>query len=303
MEKQKSAAPYAGISADRMIRHRLILLTQVLCMVQAGVLTALVWTGQAQPWQLVILSGALGVITAFDMPIRQTFLVDMLDDHEQLTSAMGINASITTLTRLIGPFTAGLFVTMAGEKICFLVNALSYVAVIAALLFVRTKQADAPKFRHSAVSQMREGFDYTLSFTPIRDLIILIASGGLFAMPFSVLMPAFARDVFHGDATTLGLLTGASGTGSLIGALYLTSLKGTLSLSLWVILGCLLCGLSLVVFGCSKFLPRSLLAVAVTGFGKFYRSWRNPSCHRHLHPPARRGFCPKSFANTYVCQP
>ena len=260
-------SPFAGIVADRTNRHRLVLLIQVLFMLQAALLAALVWTKQEQLWQLVLLSACLGVITAFDLPARQTFLVDMLDDNEQLTSAIGINSSINTLGRLIGPFVAGLFVAWAGEGICFLVNAVSYVAVIGALLMVKSKQPAADPSRSSALSQLKEGFAYTIGFTPIRDLIVFLSLIGLFAMPFAVLMPAFAKDVFHGNASTLGFLTGASGAGSLFGALLLTSRKGTRDLSRWIIAGCVLFGSALITLGFSTFLPLSLLAVAVIGFG------------------------------------
>ena len=259
--------PFAGLIADRWNRHRMILITQSLALVQAAVLAALVWQGQPQLWQLITLSAFLGVITAFDLPIRQSFLVDMLDDNEQLASAIAINSSINTLTRLIGPFLAGLFVAWAGEAVCFLVNAISYISVIIALLFVKSKQRATNSAKKGALSQFKEGFEYTIGCTPIRDLIMLLAMVGLFAMPLAILMPAFAKDIFHGNAMTLGFLSGASAAGSLAAALFLTSRKGTRELSLAIILGCGLCGLSLVVFGFSTFLPLSLLAVAVIGFG------------------------------------
>jgi len=258
--------PIAGIVADRTNRHRLVLITQVLFMVQAAILAALVWTNHAQLWQLVVLSAVLGCITAFDLPTRQTFLVDMLDDDEQLASAMSINSSINTLTRLVGPFLAGLFVTWAGEGMCFFANAVSYIAVIAALFFVKANQPAAAATKKNSLAQLKEGFAYTMGFKPIRDLIVLLALIGFFAMPFAVLMPAFARDVFHGNASTLGFLNGAAGLGSLIGALFLSSRKGTQSLSKWIVFGCVLYGAGLIVFGLSSFLSLSLLAVAMIGF-------------------------------------
>jgi MFS family permease len=258
--------PFAGIVADRTNRHRLVLTTQVLFMMQAAILTALVWTNHAQLWQLIVLSAFLGSITAFDLPARQTFLVDMLDDDEQLTSAMSINSSINTLTRLVGPFFAGLFVTWAGEGMCFFTNALSYIAVITALLFVKANQPAAPATKKNSLAQLKEGFHYTMGFKPIRDLIVMLALIGFFAMPFAVLLPAFARDVFHGNASTLGYLNGAAGAGSLLGALFLSSRKGIKNLSRWIIIGCVMYGAGLVIFGFSHFLPLSLLAVAGVGF-------------------------------------
>jgi len=259
--------PFAGIVADRFNRHRLIMITQVLAMIQAALLTALVWTGQTQLWQLMLLSGVLGAISAFDIPTRQSFVVDMLDDKAQVGSAVSISSSITTLTRLVGPFIAGLVIAWAGEKVCFLANALSYLAVIAALSFVKAKPNLTKSTKTSSLSQLKEGIDYTFGFGPIRDLILFIAFVGLFAMPFAILMPAFAKDVFHGNAFTLGSLTGCCGAGSVIGALFLGSRKGTQALSRWLVIGCALCGIALTGLGLSNYLPLSLITATAVGFG------------------------------------
>ena len=260
-------SPFAGIIADRVNRHRLVIITQIAAMVQAGLLAALVFTGQAQLWQLVTLSAILGIISAFDIPTRQTFVVDMLESNEQLPSAIAISSSITTMTRLIGPFIAGLFVVWAGEGMCFFVNALSYIAVVIALLFVKAKQQKVNDQKQSALSQLKEGFSYAFGFPPIRTLILLLAFIGLFSMPFTVLMPAFAKDVFHGDASTLGFLTAASGIGSVIGAIFLGSRKGVKQLGKWLIVGCGLFGLGLVAFGFSKSIILSVFLLALVGFG------------------------------------
>jgi MFS family permease len=259
--------PFAGVIADRANRHRLILITQSLAMVQASLLAALVWSGQAQLWQLIALSGLLGIITAFDLPTRQSFQVDLLDNNEQLASAIGINSFINTITRLIGPFVAGLLVAWAGEAVCFLVNALSYIAVLVALLFVKPRHATPRTSKQGTISSLKEGFAYTAGSAPIRQLICFLALFAVCAMPFAVLMPAFAKDIFHGNAMTLGFLTGAAGAGSVGGALSMTSRKGTQGLSKWVVIGTLLCGIGLVGFGLSTYLPLSLLAVALAGFG------------------------------------
>ena len=259
-------SPFAGIVADRTNRHRLVIVIQVLLMIQAALLAALVLSNQAQLWHLVILSAFLGAITAFDLPTRQTFLVDMLDDDTQLTSAMGINSSINTLSRLVGPFVAGVLVTWAGEGTCFLINAVTYIAVIGALFFVRANQPAPEPSQMSGFEQLKEGFFYTVRFTPIRDLILLVALVGLVAMPFGILLPAFAKDVFHGDARTLGFLTGASGAGSVVGALYLTTRKGVKELGRWIAIACTMSGVSLIVFGMSHYFLLSLLAVAFLGF-------------------------------------
>ncbi|HEY9774263.1 MAG TPA: MFS transporter [Planktothrix sp.] len=260
-------SPFAGIVADRVNRHRLYMITQTLCMVQAAMLTLTVWFQHAQVWQLVALSAVLGVISAFDIPTRQAFLPDMLNDKEELTSAVGLNSSITTLTRLIGPFVAGIAVSAIGEKSCFLANALSYLAVIITMLFVHSKQKPARAVKQSAWVQLKEGYNYTIGFAQVRDLILLLAVVGFVVMPITVLMPAFARDVFHGDAMTLGYLTASSAIGSTISALFLASRRGTQQLSRWIMFGCGVAGMALMVLGLSHSLYLSLLASTIVGLG------------------------------------
>jgi MFS family permease len=259
--------PFAGIVADRVNRHRLVITTQTLAMLQAGLLAALVFTGHAQLWQLIAFSAVLGIITAFDLPARQTFLFDMLESKEQLPAAIATNSSITTLTRLVGPFIAGLLIAWAGEGMCFLINAVSYIAVVTALLFVKAKKHQESDHKQDAFTQLKEGFAYAFGFPPIRSLLTLLALIGLFSMPFNVLMPAFAKDVFHGNASTLGFLTASSGLGAVIGAIFIGSRKGVQQLGNCIVLGCTLFGVGLVAFGSSKSMILSLCMLTITGFG------------------------------------
>ena len=261
--------PFAGIVADRVNRKKLVIVTQTLAMVQAGLLAFLAFSHQPAIWQLIALGAFSGLINAFDLPTRQTFLVDMLDSPRELPNAIAINSSITTLTRLIGPTVAGIFIAWAGEGMCFVVNAVSYVAVIAALCFikVRPQAVVSAAQRSGALAQLKEGFHYAFSFTPIRALLGLVAAISLFVMPYAVLMTAFARDVFHGDATTLGILTAASGVGSLAAALYLASRKGVLGLGRWIVASCAMFGLGLILFGFCKTLWQAVPALVLVGFG------------------------------------
>ena len=261
--------PFAGIVADKVNRKKLVIVTQTLAMVQAGLLAFLAFSHQPAIWQLIALGAFSGLINAFDLPTRQTFLVDMLRSREEVANAIAINSSITTLTRLIGPAFAGIFIAWAGEAMCFVVNAVSYIAVIAALCFVQVKpkaaaQAASPQ---SALVLLKEGFVYAFSFTPIRALLGLVACISLFVMPYTVLMTAFARDVFHGDATTLGILTAASGVGSLAAALYLATRKGVLGLGKWIVASCAMFGLGLVLFGFCHSLWLAVPALVLVGFG------------------------------------
>ncbi|HEY9790294.1 MAG TPA: MFS transporter [Candidatus Obscuribacterales bacterium] len=259
--------PVAGIVADRVNRHKLVITTQTLAMIQAGLLAAVVLSGHTQIWHLLVLGAFMGVINAFDMPGRQTFLVDMLRSPEELPNAIAVNSSIVTLTRLAGPAIAGFCIAWFGEGICFLINAVSFVAVIIALLFIKPNVVRRPASGKHPLAEMKEGFAYAFGFGPIRALILLLALVSMFGMPYAVLMPAFAKNVFGGNATTLGWLTSAAGVGSLIGAVYLASRKGVLGLGRWILISSLLFGAGLVGFGFSHWLVPSLLLLVLVGFG------------------------------------
>lgn len=260
-------APIAGVIADRTNRHKLIMTTQALAMVQAALLAGVVWTNHVQLWQLIVLSTFLGIIAAFDMPIRQSFLADLVNgDKSQLASAIAFMSSASMLTKLIGPCVAGVLVSWVGEGSCFWANCLSYLAVIIALLFVKSKQMMSTTRNTGAFSQLREGFLYKIGCVQIRELLILLALVGLLVVPFSVLMPAFAKDVFHGNAMTLGWLTGMSAFGATLGALFLAS-KGGREATRWIAFGYFISGVSLIAFGASSFFPLSLFLATISGFG------------------------------------
>lgn len=262
--------PFAGTIIDRSNRHKLLIVTQVAALVQAATLSVLVLTGQAQMWELITLSAILGVITAFDLPARQTFIVDMLKDQSQLPTVIGVNSSITTLSRLIGPFVAGLMVAWTGEGICFLLNALSYIAVIAALIFIKTYQTETVSKSASPIEELKEGFRYAFATAPIRDLILLVGMFGLVAMPFIILLPAYVKDIFHGNAAVLGFMNAASGIGSVVAAVMLAARKAKGNLAKWVLGGAAFMGLGLTAFGFSTNLFLSLPLLAVMGFGSMF---------------------------------
>jgi MFS family permease len=259
--------PFAGIVTDRVQKHRLVVTTQCFAMLQAGILALLVLTGHPQIWQLMVLGAFSGVINAFDLPSRQTFLVEMLDDRSLLPNAIATNSSIVTITRLIGPTLAGVFIAKAGEGMCFAINALSYVAVIGALLFIRTNPPAREKTHKSVTEELKEGFKYAFGFRPLRSLILLMALVSLVGMPFATLLPAFAKDVFHGDASTLGFLTAASGVGALVGALFLASRRGVLGLGRWLVIACAVFGIGLTCFGLSHSLYVAMFFLVFVGFG------------------------------------
>ncbi len=258
--------PLAGILTDRLAKKRLVIVTQACAMVQASLLAAVTLAGHVQIWQLMALGVFLGIVNAFDLPSRQTFLVEMLKSRDELPNAIATNSSIVTLTRIIGPAVAGFFIARVGEGMCFLANAVSYIAVIGALLLIRSYPSVKP-VPIPVMEELKEGFSHAFGSLPIRSLIVMIGLVSFVAMPYATLMPALAKDVFRGDASTLGLLTGAAGFGSLIGALYLSSRKGVLGLGRWIVIGCLSFGLGLIALGAVRSLPLGLFCLCVAGFG------------------------------------
>jgi MFS family permease len=264
--------PFAGKVTDRVQKHRLVLVTQCLAMLQASQLAALVLLGHPQVWQLISLGVFGGLVNAFDLPSRQTFLVEMLQDRKQLPKVIATNSSIVTLSRLIGPAVAGLFIAKVGEGMCFLINAATYIAVIGALCLIRTHAAVREKSGHSILEELQEGFLYVFTYRPIRSLILLMAAISLVAMPYATLLPAFAKNAFHGNAATFGFLTSAAGIGSFIGALFLSSRKGVLGLGKWVVIACSTLGLGLTFFGLSHSLHLSMLCLLFVGFGSMVQT-------------------------------
>jgi MFS family permease len=264
--------PFAGIVTDRVQKHRLVLITQCLAMLQASLLAGLVLSGHPQIWQLISLGVFGGLVNAFDLPSRQTFLVEMLDDRKQLPKVIATNSSIVTLSRLVGPAIAGIFIARVGEGMCFLINAATYIAVISALLLIHTQPTVRERSVHSIIDELKEGFSYVFTYRPIRALIFLMAAISLVAMPYATLLPAFAKNAFHGNASTLGFLTSAAGIGSFIGALFLSSRKGVLGLGRWVAIACTIFGLGLTCFGLSHSLNLSMLCLLVAGFGSMVQT-------------------------------
>jgi MFS family permease len=261
-------SPLAGVWADRWNRHRMVIATQALSMLQALALAALVLVGSVAIWHLVALSLFLGLVNAFDVPARQAFLVQMVDGRDDLANAIALNSSTFNAARLVGPAIAGLLIVEMGEGLVFLVNGVSYVAVIAALLAIRVAPRplpsgpSAPPWHH-----MKEGVAYAWSLSSIRTLLLIVGLAGFAGMPYRVLMPVFATDVLHGDAHTLGFLTGGIGVGALGGALFLAARRGVRGLGRVILVAVVMFGASIVGFSASRSFALSLLLVFFAGFG------------------------------------
>ena len=260
-------ASLAGVLADRWNRHRILVITQTLSMIQAMILAILVLTETVAVWHIISLSLLLGLINALDIPARQSFVVDMIERREDLGNAIALNSSIVNGARLIGPSIAGILIATLGEGMCFLLNGLSFIAVIVALLTMKI----APKQREMQSSQvfrgLKEGFSYAFGFAPIRSVLLLLALVSLMGMPYTVLMPIFAENILHGGPRALGFLMGATGVGAIVGSIYLASRKSVLGLGTVIVISSNLFGVGLIAFSLSRFFWLSLLFMLLTGFG------------------------------------
>jgi MFS family permease len=259
--------PFAAVWVERMERRRMLVWTQFGGALQSLALAALTLSHVITLWEVIALAGLQGLINAFDMPGRQSFLVQMVEDRKDLNNAIAINSSMANGARLFGPALAGLVVARWGEGWCFLLDGVSYFAVIASLLLMRIRPLDARVKKASMLEQMREGWDYVRTFVPIRTILVLFASVSLLGYSYSVLLPIFAGDVLHGGAHTLGWLTGASGVGALASGISLTMRKSSLGLVRSVQVSVMVLGVSLICFGFSHVLWLSLGLMVMVGFG------------------------------------
>ena len=260
-------APVGGVLADRLNRHRIVVATQTLMMVQATVLTVLVFTGAIQFWHVLVLSAFFGFASAFDIPARQSFLLEMVENRDDLANAIALNSSMFNGARLIGPAIAGFMIAQFGEGAAFLLNALSYAAVIGALMAMRIEPRIIAPPTTNILANLKEGFRYAFGFEPIRDVLLLVATSALFGVPFTVLMPVFAVTTLNGDARTLGLLMSATGLGALSGALYLAARESVRGLSRVITAATALFGACLAGLGFARTVPFALVLLALAGFG------------------------------------
>ena len=260
-------SPYAGVITDRWNRYHIMIATQILAMAQAIILTWLVFNNSIEVWHIILLSGFLGCINAFDIPARQSFVIKMVDKKEDLGNAIALNSSMVNGARLLGPSIAGVLIATTGEGICFLLNALSYVFVIISILLMKIAPLEKKIITKSVFSEFKDGFSYTFSNIPIKYTILLLALVSLMGMPYTVLMPVFAKEILHGGSHTFGFLMGASGFGALSGALYLASRKNNSGLDKIIPLAAIAFGAGLTMFSFSRSFVLSLALLVIVGFG------------------------------------
>jgi len=261
-------APFAGVWVDRWNKHRVLIVTQTAAMVQSFALAALAFSHHIQVWQILALSICQGLINAFDMPARQSFLVQMVEGREDLSSAIALNSSIVNLARLLGPSLAGIVIAVSGEAWCFFADGVSYIAVIISLLMMQVTSAfPAREDRPSMLFDLRAGWTYVRSMPSIRTILLLFAIVSLMGIPYTTLMPIFASTVLHGGAHTLGFLMGAAGCGALAAALVLAMRTTVLGLGKIIGWSAAVFGLGLAAFSQSHIFWLSMVLIFIAGFG------------------------------------
>ncbi len=261
------AAPFGGVLADRWNKKKILLVTQTLSLLQALVLSILVGLGIIRIWEVIVLSSFLGAINGFDMPTRQAFVVEMVDNQEDLPNAIALNSLIFNSARLIGPTIAGLLIAVIGVSICFFLNAISFIPVIAAFLAMRIRPASIVQQNGDVLAHLKDGVKYALGFSPIKTVLALLTFIGLVALPYAVLMPVFAKDILHGDSKTLGFLMGATGVGAAAGALFLASQKNVTKVGNFIGISLSIFAVAIFIFSMSRYLPFSMIMMVMAGFG------------------------------------
>ncbi len=281
-------APIGGMVADRWNRHRVVIATQAISMVLAGILAVLTLSRRVTVWEVVVLAALMGAVNAFDIPARQAFLVDMVG-REDLMNAIALNSSMFNGARVIGPSIAGILVASIGEGWCFAANSISYIAVIIGLLLMHVNRAPVEATRVSPFEHIVEGFRFVWNTAPIRALLLLLGLVSLVAMPYSVLMPIFAAKILHGNARTLGVLMGATGVGALGGALTLATRSGVKGLGRWVAVACASFGAFLILFSFSRWHVLSVALLVPVGFAMMVQMASSNTLIQAMVPDRLRG--------------
>jgi MFS family permease len=293
-------APFAGVWVDRLNKRKVLVWTQALAAVQSLALAGLTLSHRITIADILALSVFQGLINAFDMPGRQAFMVEMVEDKRDLGNAIALNSSIVNLARLIGPSLAGLVIAAYGEGWCFLIDGVSYFAVIGSLLAMKLRPLLQPPGQDTIFRQLQEGWQYVSGFLPIRNLLLLFAVVSLMGMPYTVLMPVFASEVLHGGPHTLGFLMAAAGVGALVSAVLLALRRSVKGLLRMVPISAALFGAGLVAFGFSHTLWLSLTLMLVVGFGMMQGMAASNTIIQTLAPTDKRGRVMSFYTMAFV---
>jgi MFS family permease len=252
-------SPISGVLTDRYDRRKIMLIAQVCFLLQSFIMAMLVLFNLVEVWHIITLSILFGIISAFDAPARHSLVIDLIEKPEDLGNAIALNSAIYNAARLVGPAIAGITIAVVGEGICFLLNAASFIAIIYALLKIRIPARPPVTQSANLKESLAEGFRYTFHSVPIRTLLFLLATLSLVGFPFLVLLPAYAKEILHGGADTLGFLMSGLGAGALLGALYMARRKSVIGLGRVISVFAITMGLALVAASFSKNMVLSLL--------------------------------------------
>ncbi len=258
-------SPFAGVLADRSNRLRLLIATQCVAMIQAFLLAGLTMSHLIEVWHIIALSLMLGLVNAFDIPIRQAFVVEMIESRDDLPNAIALNSFLVNASRLIGPSLAGVIVALMGEGPCFILNGISFVAVIAALLAMRLSLPPRSNARQHVLRTLKEGFAYSFGVVPIRMILILLAFMSVTGISVMVLLPVYARDILHGSSKTLGLMMSVSGVGAIAGTVFMAARNRASGLGRLIAVASAVMGVALIGLSLSRTLPTALGSVMVVG--------------------------------------
>ncbi len=259
-------APFAGVVVDRWDRQRILVITQILAMLQSLALAFLALTGMINIWYIIFLSLAQGLINALSMPALQAFVKEIIEKEEDLGNAIALNASLISSARLIGPAIGGVLIATVGAGICFLIDGISYIAVITALLAMRISHSKRAVETTTPWQRLKEGFTYAFGFQPIRSILLMMSLLGFMGLPYTVLAPIFATKILHGGPQTLGFLMTASAMGAFIASIYLGSRHSVVGLENIIAIAPRILGIGFIIFSLSHILAFSLLFMVIIGF-------------------------------------
>lgn len=293
-------APIAGVWLDRWNRHRVLVITQVLAMIQSFALAALAFTGYINLWWVIGLALMQGLINAFDMPARQAFVIEMIEERGDLGNAIALNSSMVNGAKLVGPAIAGVLVATAGAGVCFLIDGISYIAVIYSLLAMRVAPAQPHIAGKSALQELGEGWKYVVESPAIRSILLLLALTSVIGMPYTVLMPLVAADILHGGAHTLGFLMAMSGVGALASAIGLAMRKTVIGLGKRIGISAAVFGGGLILLGVSRSLTISLLLMTITGFGMMQQMAASNTIIQTIVEESKRGRVMSFYTMAFV---
>lgn len=278
-----------GATADRHNRYKLLLVTQVASMVQAVALTLLIVSKHYNVWAILSLSFVLGIINAFDVPARQSLVNELIEDKKYLGNALALNSSMVNLSRLIGPAIAGFILAKFGDVFCFGLNAISFIAVIASILMMQLPKTAVVHHKKNILQDIKDGWHYLKEEKQLRFVITMLGFISLFVLPFSTLMPVYAKDIFKGTAATFGIIDSMIGLGALSGAIFLASLKPGANLRKVLAFNTIVFGIGLILFSHMQLYPLALACAVLAGFGMMSQVTITNTIVQTTSDPSMRG--------------